>query len=62
VLVQPDCFWLLLPLVAGEHSLIWYGDNPHPALGTLRGYLAATRSSLPGAGTWTPAWARRNGG
>jgi hypothetical protein len=39
------------------HSLIWRGDNPHPALSTLRGHLSS--APLAGAGTWTPTWAGR---
>ena len=41
------------------HSLIWCGDNPHPALSPLRDHLAATRHSSRDAGAWAPAWARR---
>lgn len=35
-------------------SLIWRDDNPHPALATLRRYLAARRVEVPDA--WTPSW------
>jgi DNA-binding transcriptional LysR family regulator len=45
------------PIPVYPHSLIWRGDNPHPALATLRGYLGSLRPSQPAAGTWTPAWA-----
>ncbi|HEX5288858.1 MAG TPA: LysR family transcriptional regulator [Streptosporangiaceae bacterium] len=54
------------PVPVYPHSLIWRGDNPHPALARLRRYLTAgppgrsvtpawTPTSTP---TWTPAWAR----
>ncbi len=46
------------PAPVYPHSLIWCGDNPHPALGTLRDYLDSTRPSRRDAGTWTPAWAQ----
>ncbi len=39
-------------------SLIWRADNPHPALGTLRDHLVATRPDDGGADTWAPSWAR----
>jgi len=44
------------PVPVYPHSLVWRGDNPHPALATLRKHLGSVR---PGAGTWTPGWARR---
>lgn len=44
------------PTPVYPHSLVWRSDNPHPALTTLRRYLGAVQ---PGAGTWTPGWARR---
>jgi DNA-binding transcriptional LysR family regulator len=47
------------PVPVYPHSLIWRGDNPHPALAVLRGYLASTRHGDRAAGTWTPLWARR---
>jgi DNA-binding transcriptional LysR family regulator len=37
-------------------SLIWRGDNPHPALTALRGYLSSARPDRPGP-AWLPAWA-----
>jgi DNA-binding transcriptional LysR family regulator len=43
------------PTPVYPHSLIWRGDNPHPALTTLRDYLGSTP---PDAGTWTPEWAQ----
>ena len=54
------------PMPVYPHSLIWRGDNPHPALATLRRYLTAGRPGRPAvsvltwtpAPTWTPAWAR----
>ncbi|HLX47105.1 MAG TPA: LysR family transcriptional regulator [Streptosporangiaceae bacterium] len=47
------------PVPVYPHSMIWRTGNPHPALGTLRGYLGTVQNS---AGTWTPAWAPRPGG
>lgn len=38
------------------HSLVWHRDNPHPALATLRTYLAAAAAGHDTAGTWTPGW------
>jgi DNA-binding transcriptional LysR family regulator len=48
------------PTPVYPHSLVWRGDNPHPALAVLRGYLgsAPRRHSYR---AWTPAWARRTG-
>ena len=46
------------PTPVYPHSLIWRNDNPHPALATLRDYLAATRPRQRGNGTWAPGWAR----
>jgi DNA-binding transcriptional LysR family regulator len=45
------------PTPVYPHSLIWHGDNPHPALTRLRDYLGSAR---PDAGTWTPEWAWRS--
>ena len=45
------------PAPVYPHSLIWRGDNRHPALAALRDHLGAARPRHPGAGTWTPAWA-----
>ncbi|WP_432170299.1 LysR family transcriptional regulator [Streptomyces sp. 1222.5] len=42
------------------HSLVWHRDNPHPALATLRTYLAATATGHDTAGTWTPDWVLRD--
>jgi DNA-binding transcriptional LysR family regulator len=50
------------PTPVYPHSLIWRGDNSHPALAALRAYLRSTRpENRPdhGARTWTPAWAAR---
>jgi DNA-binding transcriptional LysR family regulator len=49
---------VLDPTPVYPHSLIWRNDNPHPALATLRDYLAATRPRQRGNGTWTPGWAQ----
>lgn len=39
-------------------SLIWRGDNPHPALVKLRDYLDSRRVEAPGTEVWTPKWVR----
>ncbi|AVV47107.1 LysR family transcriptional regulator [Streptomyces sp. ID05-04B] len=44
------------PTPVYPHSLLWHRDNPHPALATLRAYLAATVTGHDAAGTWTPDW------
>ncbi|MFK0168539.1 LysR family transcriptional regulator [Streptomyces sp. NPDC090306] len=44
------------PTPVYPHSLLWHRDNPHPALATLRTYLA-TVASHGAPGTWTPDWA-----
>ena len=46
------------PTPVYPHSLIWRNDNPHPALATLRDYLAAIRPRQGGNGIWAPGWAR----
>jgi DNA-binding transcriptional LysR family regulator len=38
-------------------SLIWRADNRHPALATLRRYLASRRQNPGGSGVWLPSWA-----
>ncbi|MET0235022.1 MAG: LysR family transcriptional regulator [Kibdelosporangium sp.] len=43
------------PAPVYPHSLIWRGDNPHPALAALRDHLGTAQPRL---GTWQPAWAR----
>jgi DNA-binding transcriptional LysR family regulator len=47
------------PAPVYPHSLVWRGDNPHPALATLRSYLRAARRGHRAANTWTPKWAGR---
>ena len=47
------------PTPVYPHSLIWRGDNPHPALTKLRSYLGSTRPNHRDAETWTPTWAQR---
>jgi DNA-binding transcriptional LysR family regulator len=37
-------------------SLIWRDDNPHPALGKLRGYFESRRPGVAGASVWMPKW------
>lgn len=46
------------PTPVYPHSLIWRGDNPHPALTTLRTYLGSLRSGRCDAETWVPKWAQ----
>ncbi|MGP4047656.1 LysR family transcriptional regulator [Streptomyces sp. 2A115] len=48
------------PTPVYPHSLVWHGDNSHPALATLRDYLGSTRPDHRDgdAETWTPKWAR----
>ncbi len=46
------------PTPVYPHSLVWRGDNPHPALTQLRRYLASARPGHDEA-TWTPKWAQR---
>ncbi|MEV0276646.1 LysR family transcriptional regulator [Streptomyces sp. NPDC050610] len=59
------------PTPVYPHSLIWRGDNPHPALAMLRDHFADVRARAAGrrhadssvnahteGGTWTPEWAR----
>jgi DNA-binding transcriptional LysR family regulator len=60
------------PTPVYPHSLVWRGDNPHPALTALREYLGSAQpgsaqpssaqpsSTQPGADTWTPSWAQRS--
>jgi DNA-binding transcriptional LysR family regulator len=38
-------------------SLIWRGDNPHPALAKFREYLDSRRPKPSDAEIWTPTWA-----
>ncbi|WP_051713407.1 LysR family transcriptional regulator [Spirillospora albida] len=45
------------PTPVYPHSLLWHRDNPHPALATLRTYLASTATPHDAPGTWTPNWA-----
>ncbi|WP_370969944.1 LysR family transcriptional regulator [Amycolatopsis sp. cg9] len=42
------------PVPVYPHSLVWRRDDPHPALGTLTGYLRPGRGV---AGAWRPEWA-----
>jgi DNA-binding transcriptional LysR family regulator len=41
-------------------SLIWRGDNPHPALSKLRDYLDSRRAGARDTEVWTPTWAQRS--
>ena len=45
------------PTPVYPHSLLWRGDNPHPALAALRRHLGTAPAAGPD--TWTPGWARR---
>ncbi|MEV4569463.1 LysR family transcriptional regulator [Nonomuraea sp. NPDC049419] len=45
------------PTPVYPHALLWRRDDPHPALATLRAYLATTAAGQDTAGTWTPSWA-----
>jgi DNA-binding transcriptional LysR family regulator len=47
------------PTPVYPHSLIWHSANSHPALTTLRDYLASAQPSHRDAETWTPKWAQR---
>ncbi|WP_327121907.1 LysR family transcriptional regulator [Streptomyces sp. NBC_01341] len=45
------------PTPVYPHSLLWHRDSPHPALSSLRAYLADSAAAGHGAaGTWTPSW------
>jgi DNA-binding transcriptional LysR family regulator len=45
------------PTPVYPHSLLWHRTNPHPALTTLRTYLAgATPRVHDAAGVWVPGW------
>ncbi|MEU2870526.1 LysR family transcriptional regulator [Streptomyces olivoreticuli] len=46
------------PTPVYPHSLIWRGDNPHPALAMLRDHLGSTWPGHSDVGTWTPKWAQ----
>ncbi|MGW1994047.1 LysR family transcriptional regulator [Embleya sp. NPDC001921] len=47
------------PIPVYPHSLVWRADNPHPALSTLREYLAGLEPERLDSEVWTPTWARR---
>ena len=49
------------PTPVYPHSLLWRGDNPHPALAVLRDHLGGHPGAgrAADAGTWVPAWAGR---
>jgi DNA-binding transcriptional LysR family regulator len=48
------------PVPVYPHSLIWRGDNPHPALSTLRDYVSSAQPGHRDPGTWTPEWAQHS--
>ena len=41
-------------------SLIWRGDNSHPALAKLRDYLESRRVAASDTDVWTPTWGQRS--
>jgi DNA-binding transcriptional LysR family regulator len=43
------------PTPVYPHSFVWRTDNAHPALGLLRGHLAAAAGATGAAESWTPA-------
>ena len=45
------------PTPVYPQSLIWRGDNPHPGLAALRGYVRSVQSPPRDATTWAPSWA-----
>lgn len=45
------------PTPVYPHSLVWRTENGHPALGLLRGHLAAAAGAAGAAGSWTPTGA-----
>ncbi|MFI6921562.1 LysR family transcriptional regulator [Nonomuraea spiralis] len=47
------------PMPVHPYSLIWYRDNPHPALAALCDFLGSRRVGLSDGEAWTPAWAQR---
>lgn len=46
------------PALIYPMSMIWRDDNPHPALGKFRDYLASRRTGAPGTEIWIPTWGR----
>ena len=46
------------PAPVYPHSLVWRGDNQHPALTAPRRFLGSTQPSHPDGETWAPGWAR----
>jgi hypothetical protein len=48
------------PMPVYPMSMIWRGDNPHPALAKLRAYLDSRRTEAPGPEIWLPRWGRRS--
>ena len=48
------------PMPVYPHSLIWHGDNPHPALTLLRNHLGSRQPGSRDGETWTPTWAQRS--
>jgi DNA-binding transcriptional LysR family regulator len=48
------------PALIYPMSLIWRGDNPHPALSKFRDHLNSRRTEVPGTEIWTPGWRPRS--
>jgi DNA-binding transcriptional LysR family regulator len=46
------------PTPVYPHSIIWRGDDPHPALRTFLEHLHNVQTSIPAVETWAPAWAQ----
>ncbi|MQY15444.1 HTH-type transcriptional regulator HdfR [Streptomyces sp. RB5] len=44
------------PTPVYPHSLLWQHANAHPALATLRSYLAGAAPGRDAEGTWRPGW------
>jgi len=45
------------PTLIYPMSVIWRGDNPHPALNNFRDYLHSRRTGASDVEVWTPEWA-----
>ncbi len=48
------------PIPIYPMSLIWRGDNPHPALNKFRDYLDSRRGEAADTEVWMPTWDRRS--
>lgn len=45
------------PMLVYPHSVLWRGDNMHPALGKLRRFLRFRKDIYRRPQAWTPSWA-----